>query len=70
MYNSKKPLAKKFSKWTGDILDDIIFIESKELKKKLEEIEAQKTLLQIELQEKTHTINVLEFNLYVCKTKL
>lgn len=59
LYNSKKPLAKKFRKWAGDILDDIIFNESKELKKKLEEIEAQKNLLQIELQEKTHTIDVL-----------
>jgi len=36
LYNSKKPLAKKFRKWAGAILDDIIFNESIELKKQLE----------------------------------
>lgn len=41
LYASKKPIAKKFRKWAGDILDDIIFNESKELKKKLEENEKQ-----------------------------
>ena len=37
LYNSKKPEAKKFRKWAGAILDDIIFNESKELKKQLDE---------------------------------
>jgi prophage antirepressor-like protein len=37
LYNSKKPLAKKFRKWAGAILDDIIFNESIELKNQLEE---------------------------------
>jgi prophage antirepressor-like protein len=37
LYNSKKELAKKFRKWAGNILDDIIFNESVELKKQLEE---------------------------------
>jgi len=37
LYNSKKPIAKKFRKWVGDILDDIIFNQSKELKLQLEE---------------------------------
>lgn len=41
LYNSKKPIAKKFRKWAGDILDDIIFNESAELKKRLREKEEQ-----------------------------
>jgi prophage antirepressor-like protein len=36
LYNSKKELAKKFRKWASDILDDIIFNESTELKRQLE----------------------------------
>jgi prophage antirepressor-like protein len=36
LYNSKKETAKKFRKWAGNILDDIIFNESAELKKQLE----------------------------------
>jgi prophage antirepressor-like protein len=48
LYNSKKEIAKKFRKWAGNILDDIIFNESIELKKKLEEKDRQH---QIELQE-------------------
>jgi prophage antirepressor-like protein len=37
LYNSKKEIAKKFRKWAGNILDDIIFNESVELKKQLQE---------------------------------
>lgn len=37
LYNSKKEVAKKFRKWAGNILDDIIFNESAELKRQLEE---------------------------------
>jgi prophage antirepressor-like protein len=37
LYNSKKEGAKKFRKWAGNILDDIIFNESAELRKQLEE---------------------------------
>lgn len=37
LYNSKKDIAKKFRKWAGNILDDIIFNESVELKRQLEE---------------------------------
>ena len=33
LYNSKKEIAKQFRKWTGNILDDIIFNESAELKR-------------------------------------
>ena len=43
LYNSKKEVAKKFRKWAGNILDDIIFNESNELKLQLEN---QKTLLE------------------------
>jgi prophage antirepressor-like protein len=39
LYNSKKPVAKKFRKWVGNILDDIIFNHSKELQKQLKEKE-------------------------------
>lgn len=39
LYNSKKDIAKKFRKWAGNILDDIIFNESQELKRQLEEHE-------------------------------
>ncbi len=37
LYNSKKEAAKKFRKWAGNILDDIIFNESTELKRQLEQ---------------------------------
>jgi prophage antirepressor-like protein len=36
LYNSKKKIAENFREWVGDILDDIIFNESIELKKQLE----------------------------------
>ena len=37
LYNSKKDIAKKFRKWVGNILDDIIFNNSIELQKQLEQ---------------------------------
>jgi anti-repressor protein len=43
LYNSKKEIAKKFRKWAGAILDDLIFNQGKSLK---EEIENSKKLLQ------------------------
>ena len=49
LYNSKKPIAKKFRRWVGDILDDIIFNSSDELRLQLQE---QKQLL-INHQDKT-----------------
>ena len=49
LYNSKKDGAKKFRKWAGNILDDIIFNESKELKRQLEE---KDKLHRIELKQK------------------
>ncbi len=45
LYNSKKPEAKKFRKWAGNILDDIIFNESTKLKKQLEQQELEKSKL-------------------------
>jgi len=41
LYSSKKEIAKKFRKWAGNILDDIIFNESIELKKQLENKEKE-----------------------------
>jgi prophage antirepressor-like protein len=45
LYNSKKEIAKKFRKWAGAILDDIIFNESRELKIKIQEQQEQNKLL-------------------------
>ena len=55
LYNSKKDIAKKFRKWVGNILDDIIFNNSQELKKQLQEnkqllIEQKKKNEQYQLQ--------------------
>jgi len=36
LYNSKKEIAKKFRKWAGSILDDIVFNESKQLKQQID----------------------------------
>jgi prophage antirepressor-like protein len=44
LYSSKKEIAKKFRKWASDILDDIIFNQSRELQRQLEE---RKHLLEI-----------------------
>ena len=49
LYSSKKEIAKKFRKWAGNILDDIIFNQSKELQRQLEE----KEQLLIEQREQT-----------------
>ncbi len=53
LYNSKKEIAKKFRKWAGNILDDIIFNESNELKRQLQENKKQ-------LEEKDKRIQLLE----------
>ena len=37
LYNCRKPIAKQFRKWVGNILDDIIMNEGKILKEKLNE---------------------------------
>ena len=36
LYNSKKDIAKQFRKWVGNILDDLIFNQGKELKVQLD----------------------------------
>jgi prophage antirepressor-like protein len=46
LYNSKKDVAKKFRKWAGNILDDIIFNESKQLKEQLREKDEMIKLLE------------------------
>ena len=58
LYSSKKEIAKKFRKWAGNILDDIIFNESAELKLKLQETEQlllEKDKLLEELENKPET---------------
>ena len=55
LYNSKKEIAKKFRKWAGNILDDIIFNESKELQKQLEN---QKLLLENKDLEKKREVEM------------
>ena len=55
LYNSKKEIAKKFRKWAGNILDDIIFNESNELKR---QIENQKLLLQDKELEKKREVEM------------
>lgn len=58
LYNSKKEIAKKFRKWVGNILDDIIFNQSKELQK---QIENQKLLLENkDLEKKREVENTLK----------
>ena len=60
LYNSKKPIAKKFRRWAGDILDDIIFNESIELKKQLEDQKKQLEEQQKQLEEKNKKLKLLE----------
>jgi prophage antirepressor-like protein len=54
LYSSKKKIAENFREWVGDILDDIIFNQSKELQKQLEN---QKLLFE---QEKETTTKLIE----------
>ena len=54
LYSSKKKIAENFREWVGDILDDIIFNQSKELQKQLENqrllLEEQKHLTKREVE--------------------
>jgi prophage antirepressor-like protein len=65
LYSSKKKVAEQFREWVGDILDDIIFNQGKQLQKQLEDtqkelenktkvIEHQETLIK-ELENKPDT---------------
>jgi len=55
LYSSKKSIAKQFRKWIGDILDDLIFNQGKELKIQLEkyhlELEEKNRLLENQQKE-------------------
>jgi prophage antirepressor-like protein len=69
LYNSKKEVAKKFRKWAGNILDDIIFNESVELKRQLEEKEQKH---QKELEEKDKQLEYTKSELQkmsICRIK-
>lgn len=68
LYNSKKDIAKKFRKWAGGILDDIIFNESNQLKEQIErknrlliekesELEVTKKQLEKEKKDKNLLLN-------------
>ena len=59
LYNSKKDISKKFRKWVGNILDDIIFNQSNELKKKLQEVEDKNKQLVCENTIKTNKLELL-----------
>ncbi len=49
LYNSRKPIAEKFREWVGDILDDIIFNQGKQLRAQLEQLQAmQERIAQLE----------------------
>lgn len=63
LYNSKKEVAKKFRKWAGNILDDIIFNESTELKKQLEQQkeETQRLLEEKELQLQEKELELIKY---------
>jgi hypothetical protein len=73
LYNSKKPIAKKFRKWAGNILDDIIFNHSKELQKQIEknqeqllELESKNEQLKKEKELERHNILLKEFGTVGC----
>lgn len=63
LYSSKKEIAKKFRKWAGAILDDIIFNESVELKRQLEE--KDKLIKQLENKPDTYGFNNCDKSGYV-----
>jgi prophage antirepressor-like protein len=74
LYNSKKPAAKKFRNWAGDILDDIIFNESVKLRNQLEEkenllIQKDKLLEQLENKPKTEGFIRKEGYVYAIQDK-
>lgn len=68
LYNSKKEAAKKFRKWAGNILDDIIFNESAELKKQLQEKEKELEYTKKELQKKSICTVNKWYNVEPCDT--
>lgn len=73
IYASKKEIAEKFRDWVGDILDDIIFNDSQELKNKIKQLE-YKHKLELDKKETEKnwlhnvTRNQVTFKKYVTKT--
>lgn len=68
LYSSKKKIAEKFREWVGDILDDIIFNESIELKNQLIEKESllkEQTKLIKRLENKPETEGFYKINGYI-----
>ena len=65
LYNSKKEGAKKFRKWAGNILDDIIFNESNKLKRQLQE--QSKIIKQLENKPETEGFITTEGFIYLIK---
>ena len=59
LYSSKKKIAENFREWVGDILDDIIFNQSKELQRQLQEKDNKLQLLELQNQEKDVKINLM-----------
>jgi prophage antirepressor-like protein len=64
LYSSKKKIAEHFREWVGDILDDIIFNESTELKRQLEN---QKKITKLEVENTLKTSNDKRKVVYIIK---
>lgn len=60
LYSSKKEIAKKFRKWAGAILDDIIFNESQKLQRQLQEQQKKLEEKNERLVEQQKKIDLLE----------
>ncbi len=60
LFSSKKKIAEQFREWVGDIMDDIIFNQSKKLKEQLDNQILLKEKL--ELKEKEHQDNLVVIN--------
>jgi prophage antirepressor-like protein len=66
LYNSKKEIAKKFRKWVGKILDDIIFTNNKILEKQLVEKETE---LQLKIIEHEYDIKITKHKVFLDKMR-
>lgn len=70
LYNSKKSLAKQFRKWVGDILDDIIFNQNKELLNQVKQLtkdkarERHETLLKLFSGNNIHLVYLIKVYSY------
>lgn len=66
LYNSKKEIAKKFRKWVGKILDDIIFTNNKILEKQLVEKETE---LQLKIIDHEYDIKITKHKVFLDKMR-